>query len=491
LTISLTLRLSIRENTGAPRVWGILIVGLLVGAITNFGMDALKQVGGDPTIWLANGVLLAILLRSRSAMWPVYLLSSLIAGMAGVFLAGFPVAFALRLPAVNTMEVALSLTLLRQCLGTSYDLSEPRVLWHFALIATVLSPFLSAVLSALLFMFLSAGHLNEAVFIGVFFSHALGTIIITPVILSLQKQELSKLFTRRKLPAIASFGLLIGLTSVVFIQTRYPLLFLVYPPLVLVVCLFSLPGGAIGLFVMTIIAIYFTLHGDGPMTLIHSATGYERIIVLQLFAAVAAILVLVLSAILAERDRTKTQLETAKEELAQLAATDSLTGLANRRRLDEVLSLEHRRARRVQTSMSMLLLDVDYFKPFNDQYGHQAGDECLRKIAAVVAKFGRRPGDLVARYGGEELAILLSPTDAAFAEKTAEAIRAAVQALALPHAGNDASGVVTASVGVATYDANTLPDDPQALIAKADAMLYAAKRTGRNRVISWPGITPP
>jgi diguanylate cyclase (GGDEF)-like protein len=450
-------------------------------------MEALRQVGEIPTIWPANGVLLAILIRFRPSVWPAYLLSSLVTGIIAVILAGFPLDFLFRLPIVNVLEVALSLTLLRRYIGASYDLSEPRVLWHFALIAAVLSPFLSAIVSSILITLYLTGHLNEPRFIAVFFAHALGIIIIAPVVLSLQKQELSKLFSRHRLrTTAAAFSLLIGLTSIVFIQTRYPLLFLVYPPLVLVVCLFSLAGGAIGLFVMTVIAIYFTLHSHGPMTLIHSATGYERIIVLQLFAAVAAILVLVLSATLAERDRAKEQLETAKEELAQLAATDSLTGLANRRRLDEVLSLEHQRARRVQTSMSMLLLDVDRFKGFNDHYGHQAGDECLRKIAAVVAKFARRPSDLAARYGGEELVILLSPTDAGFAEKTAEAIRAAVQALALPHAGNDAcGGVVTVSVGVATYDADTLPDDPEALVAKADAMLYDAKRMGRNRVASW------
>ena len=492
MTISLTAHLSVKENTGAPKIGGVVLVGLLVGVITFLGMEILKQVSGTPTIWPANGVLLALLLRFRSNWWPLYLLSSLLFSIAAVLLAGFPMDYASKLPIVNIMEVALSLTLLRQCLGTSYDLSEARVLWRFVLIAAVVSPFLSAVFSALLFSYFSPGELDQAVFISVFFAHALGVIIITPLVLSLRKQELVTLFTGRKFrTTISAFGLLIGLTSLVFFQSRYPLLFLVYPPLVLVVCQFGLPGGAFGLFLMTAIAIGFTLKGHGPLTLDTNATSLERIIVLQLFAAAAAILVLVLSATLAERDRVKAQLETAKEELAQLAATDSLTGLANRRRLDAFLNLEHRRARRVQSSMSMLMLDVDHFKEFNDQYGHQAGDECLRKVASVVSKFGRRPGDLAARYGGEELLILLSPTDAPFAEKTAEAIRAAIQALALPHAGNkDGGGVVTASIGLATFDGEALPEDPLLLIAKADEMLYEAKRQGRNRVVSWQAPTP-
>jgi diguanylate cyclase (GGDEF)-like protein len=119
------------------------------------------------------------------------------------------------------------------------------------------------------------------------------------------------------------------------------------------------------------------------------------------FAVVAALLVLVLSAVLAERGRAERQLEKARGELAVLAATDGLTGLANRRRLDEVILRECRRAGRDQTPLSCLLLDIDHFKRFNDQYGHQAGDEALRAVASVVLAQVRRPGDLAARYGGQ------------------------------------------------------------------------------------------
>ena len=174
----------------------------------------------------------------------------------------------------------------------------------------------------------------------------------------------------------------------------------------------------------------------------------------------------------------------ASEQLAELARTDPLTGLANRRQLDETLERECRRANRNRTPLSLALLDVDYFKTFNDQYGHQAGDECLRAVCEVVKTFGRRPGDVAARYGGEELAVLLVAATADAAWSQAEALRQAVQDLRLPHAGNEVCGVVTVSVGVATVHPLNQPVTPKMLIERADEMLYEAKRQGRNRVMA-------
>ena len=171
-------------------------------------------------------------------------------------------------------------------------------------------------------------------------------------------------------------------------------------------------------------------------------------------------------------------------ELAHLANNDALTGLANRRRFDEVLDAEWRRAVRGDGPISLLLIDVDRFKLFNDSYGHQCGDACLRAVAEAVRGVTARPGDLAARYGGEEIAVILPGTDAAGAACVGERVRRAVEDLALPHDGNSrCGGIVTVSLGCATSG----PEDGRrtdagALIAAADACLYEAKRTGRNRV---------
>jgi len=167
-------------------------------------------------------------------------------------------------------------------------------------------------------------------------------------------------------------------------------------------------------------------------------------------------------------------------ELAQQASTDGLTGVANRRRFDEMLPKEWRRAMRVGDPLSVLLIDIDHFKAFNDRYGHPGGDECLRMIADTIATVIRRPHDLVARYGGEEFVAVLPVTTPEGAKQIAESLRAAIAALGVPHAAVP-GGAVTASIGVAT----TIPSGdslPASLVAAADGALYAAKRNGRNRI---------
>lgn len=178
--------------------------------------------------------------------------------------------------------------------------------------------------------------------------------------------------------------------------------------------------------------------------------------------------------------RDETQVYLDGRRLASLAATDALTGLANRRTFAERLEREWRRAARDGKPLSLLFIDADRFKPFNDRYGHLAGDHCLERLAAVIAATVRRPGDLVARYGGEEFVLLLPGTDDVGARRIAEAVRVAVVALAIPHADNEPYGIVTASIGVATDRAPRPDGTPEALIAGADRALYAAKAAGRN-----------
>ena len=195
---------------------------------------------------------------------------------------------------------------------------------------------------------------------------------------------------------------------------------------------------------------------------------------------------------ISQRKAAEERLAALNAELAHVAASDALTGLANRRRFDEALVSEWRRATRDGSRLSLLMIDVDRFKLYNDAYGHPEGDSCLKAVAGVLRDLVRRPGDLVARYGGEELAVLLPGTDAAGAAKVAERCRAAVAALARPHAGNDAcGGIVTVSVGCATRGpAGSRDDEPKTLVEAADIRLYEAKRTGRDRVVSEVPVDP-
>lgn len=173
-----------------------------------------------------------------------------------------------------------------------------------------------------------------------------------------------------------------------------------------------------------------------------------------------------------------------EEELAAAARTDGLTGLANRRAFDEALGREWSAALANGGRLSLLLLDVDRFKQFNDSYGHQVGDDCLRAISGAVSAACTPPA-FAARYGGEELAIILPGCDTAEAVEIAEKVRAAIAGLRVPHAGNPAGdGLVSASIGVATAlgVAGGSTTMPQALLTAADHALYKAKNEGRNRV---------
>lgn len=171
-----------------------------------------------------------------------------------------------------------------------------------------------------------------------------------------------------------------------------------------------------------------------------------------------------------------------EDELRSMAMKDGLTGLANRRAFDEALATQWRRTVREGTHMSLLLIDIDNFKAFNDGYGHQVGDDCLRAVSGALSTKGFRAGDTVARYGGEEIAIILPDADQQCAQAVAERIRAAVEALAIPH--NPAiGGSVTVSIGAATalIREGGSADMPHSLLSAADRALYQAKAEGRNR----------
>ena len=176
--------------------------------------------------------------------------------------------------------------------------------------------------------------------------------------------------------------------------------------------------------------------------------------------------------------QTTRDLEVANLALASAAQTDGLTGIGNRRALDEALAREIGRATRGGAAASVVLVDVDFFKPYNDRYGHLAGDECLRSVARSLKGVLRRPADFIGRYGGEEFCMVLPDTPARNALQVAELARRAVEALGIPAAREGA--LVTVSLGVATH----IPPrtaTPESTLADADRALYAAKHAGRNR----------
>ena len=174
------------------------------------------------------------------------------------------------------------------------------------------------------------------------------------------------------------------------------------------------------------------------------------------------------------------ELEELNKILQELSSIDGLTGVANRRRFDEVLDIEIKRAKRNKTPLSIVMIDIDFFKEYNDTYGHLQGDECLKNIANTLNETVKRSEDLVARYGGEEFVLILPNTDINGAKYVAEQARIAVEELKIDHLRSSTSNNVTISLGVATISEATKTKSE--ILKAADIALYEAKANGRNRV---------
>lgn len=189
---------------------------------------------------------------------------------------------------------------------------------------------------------------------------------------------------------------------------------------------------------------------------------------------------------LIQQSQLQQQLEAANRELQRLASMDGLTQVANRRWFDEYLDQEWHRMQREHLPLSLILCDVDFFKAYNDTYGHQAGDRCLQQVAHMIQQQVKRSTDLVARYGGEEFAVILPNTPNQGALHIAEALCYEVQAMAIPHAASSIAPCITLSAGAASLTPN-LDATTAALLTRADKALYQAKQAGRNRCCLFSG----
>lgn len=191
------------------------------------------------------------------------------------------------------------------------------------------------------------------------------------------------------------------------------------------------------------------------------------------------------------RLRVKNQIELKRQRdiLSLMAQMDGLTGIPNRRAFDYTMDKEWRRGIRNGKKISLLILDIDMFKSYNDCYGHLAGDDCLKDVASTIERIGGRAGDFIARYGGEEFVGLLPDTDEPGAMLVAQRIKEAIEALSIPHAASSISDILTVSIGISTVKPD-LDTTPSSLIKSADSALYSAKSLGRNRIETAPSNKP-
>lgn len=458
------------------------ILRLLLVAASYFAADLLlnKLALGDgwEIFWPLNGISVALLILRPRREWPLLVLAIEIGTGCGEFLDGNSFVETLGWRALSALEILLSASLLPAFTRFDDWIRQPNLYFRFVA-AIIAGPLLSGVLFS---WYSGSGtfqsYLEAFSWWGV--ADAMGIAVTFPLTLGVVGGGLRQLLTGRQawktalalIPALA-------LMSAVFSVSQYPLIFVLYPLLMAVDWILGFAGSALVLFCACVMSVYLTEHGYGPFADARGL-GVSREVAVQVYLGFHLIGFLPISILFHERRRIDHDLRTALAHAAQLASVDSLTGVANRRTLDQRLDERWRQAARDQTPVALLMIDVDHFKQYNDHFGHRSGDICLRIIASTICAQLLRPSDMAARFGGEEFAVLIPETDTAGALHVAERIRHSVFNLSLNHPDGQDSRV-TVSIGCASL----LPSQDEGchvLIEAADQMLYAAKGAGRNRV---------
>jgi diguanylate cyclase (GGDEF)-like protein len=455
------------------------LLGLIVlywGADTLLSDFALGD--GWQIFWPLNGLNIALLISQPRRRWP-WLLAGIELGTGlSELLQHNTFTTTLVQRTLSMSEVLLSAWLLPPVTTLYSWLRTPNLYFRFAAAVTV-GPLVTGLLAAVYFHRISSESWLSA-FTSWGVADAIGIAAVLPLALAFGAPEARAAFTRRRpiVSTVTLAGALLIATSI-FTTSHYPLIFILYPLLMLVDWLLGVLGSTIMLCAACIVAVFLTEHGYGPFA--HpERLGMSRESALQLYLGFHLMGFLPVSILFLEQRRMAQELRRALARAAAQAAVDSLTGIANRRTLDQRLEEDWRRAMRTQTPLALMMIDVDHFKQFNDAFGHRAGDDCLRAIAQALTQHVQRAGELVARFGGEEFVVLLPEVDASRANRIAEVIRVAVYELGIahPHADNHR---VTVSVGCAALVPHA-GEDCHRLVDLADQMLYLAKRAGRNCV---------
>jgi diguanylate cyclase (GGDEF)-like protein len=443
---------------------------------------------GWTILWPLNGVTIALLLMRRQSDWPPMLLGVAFGTGVGECLNHNPIGFEVLQRIISLSEVLLSAWLLPPFVTFETWLRSRFISSRF-LAALLLGPGLSAIPAAVQ-LHLALGQSYGTAFNSWATADALGIASTMPLVLSLRSPEMWRLFQARSLArtsCVLAFAL--GVAGIIFSVSHYPLLFLLFPLLLLVESLLGFAGSAVAIFGICLLAVYTTTHAIGPFGAWPAGLAISGDVALQLYLGFNLVALFPASVRTMERMRMSEELRQTNQQLKMLASIDGLTGLANRRVLDEAFEKEWKRAIRLQTPLALLMVDIDHFKQFNDLYGHHTGDLCLKAVADILKTHLHRAQDLAARFGGEEFALLLPHTSLKDACDLAEKVRSAVFALSLRHDGSPFD-CVTVSIGCSA--ATPAPGDSHIeLLQSADSALYVAKQVGRNCVQLSPDSPQP
>ena len=482
-------------STGADRPpgWIYLLLPLLHFASVKLTFFCAVTPENEAVVWLPNAVLLAALLRYQGQRaWAMAALT--FSSDVWATTSAFALGTAALLSLVNLAEVLLAYGLMRR-MQVSRGLQRFRDFGIFIAAGPITAALLAALVASVVLQQLGTTTTPYPTLVRLWwFGDALGLLIYTPLLLSVSGPLQSPPTRTTLLDAVV---VLLGLALAGLVFTAKggevggvsvtPDLLL---PLVLYLAVrFGVRWTALAVALISLATAWVLTTGQQPFGAVdvhlEIVRAQEFIFTLCTVGIGCAILMAELKTHerqLEDKVRERTQaLEASNAQLSALSATDGLTGIANRRRFDEALASERSRATRSGQPLALVMLDVDFFKAYNDHYGHLAGDDCLRHIAQMLAGQLHRSSDLVARYGGEEFVLLAPVRDTADARRIAETARQALAALALPHAQSP-WGTVTASLGVAVH-VPAVGETAELLVQQADLALYQAKARGRNQTV--------
>ncbi len=435
-------------------------------------------VAGWTILWPLNGISIALLLRAPRKRWPMLLLAIQGGLLAAQMWDRQPFGAELLKRVWSATEIGLSAWMLPAFVSMEDWLAQPRIVRR-ASMSLVLPPTLTALGYAVqLHLQLGAPYFQGWNYWGP--PDILGNAVMLPVALAFASPEGRQLLSpERRNRTLLVLGASALVSVLIFSEGSYPLLFLLYPMLLCVDSQLSFAGSSGAILLASIVGLFCTMRGCGPFGEWSPALHLPSGTALQVYLGFHALALLPLSLVILERRNIAGKLERANAQLVALAQQDALTGIANRRAFDHHFTEAWSRAIDTRLPLSLLMIDIDQFKQYNDLYGHLAGDCCLARVAAVLTCVARGPGTLVARFGGEEFAVLLPNHTPAACYRAAEDLRQAVVTAGLAHEASPWSQV-TISIGCATAEPR-LNGERLELLASADAALYRAKEQGRNR----------
>jgi diguanylate cyclase (GGDEF)-like protein len=428
------------------------------------------------SIWASNGLLLSYLLLAPRRRWFAYSLVGLAGQVFGGYLAGgeaWQINIALAI--LNILEVLLAAFFLPTCSTRLPKFTDRSYLIRFFAFAMVGAP---AVVGAV-FSLVAHQWVHQPILTGFrdwFVTDSLGYAVVTPALVAIFRARFRGTLKPRWSWLVLL--LLAPFTVIALHQAQLAALSIISSLLILILLRLGLGWASMATLLVALAANLYIAHG--PVKVDSSGGGGNSIVHLQISLASILFMLYSVSVVMERYRMAEKKLQDAYRTMEGMAVIDSLTGLANRRRLDECLETEWRRALRENKPLSMVLMDVDFFKLYNDTYGHLRGDACLKIIAESVREVAARRVDLVARFGGEEFAVILPHTPAEGAATVANGIFEALRLQNLTHSASP-FGTVTISAGCATVIPKT-GQPASNLIELADRALYTAKNRGRDQV---------